>query len=211
MPTKETAAKTPRKAPAATAKSVIATSAPLDTTPIALGNIIRDRATGFQGVAIMKAEMIDGSTQFALQPKSKLGDDGESSVPQAWFVDVQLCEFVEVGVGGLLSKPHPETPFILGEEVEDLATKHRGIATERIFHINGCVHYTVVGKVTAEGKTVAHNIDWKRLKRVGKGITKDIVKTGAGDTPQTNKTPNEQPAARSRGGAPMRMAPSRSV
>ncbi len=185
-------------------------------TPIKLGNIVRDSATGFEGIANIKVEMIDGSTQYALQPRVKVDDkgEGEMKMPEGYLIDVQLLEYVGEGVAGKL-KPHPQTPFILGEEVKDTVTGFKGIVIDRVFHLNGCVHLTVVPQVGKDGAAArGSNFDWKRLKRIGKGVSesikaKAVEPESVGERADTGKTSDETPPARKYGGAPMQSVRSR--
>lgn len=178
------------------------------TQPIKLGNIVRDVASGFSGMATMKVEMLDGSTQYGIQPKVKAGEDADMKLPDAILVDVQVLEFVEDGIAAQVPA-HPQTPLILGQQVKDEITGLKGMIIDRIFHLNGCVHYTVAPKIGADGKwTRSVQFDWKRLKVVGKGVSETITRKGGGETPATNKSADEHVGARTRGGAPMSRAPS---
>ena len=67
----------------------------MKTNEIKLGNKVRDRVTGFTGIAISRVEYLNGCVQFCIKPPvdSKTGknNDGE-------YVDSQQVEFVSNGL-----------------------------------------------------------------------------------------------------------------
>jgi len=63
---------------------------------IKLGNKVKDKVTGFTGIAITKCIFLNGCIQFALQPKAN--KDGE--VPKSRWVDIQQLEYIEMGMEG---------------------------------------------------------------------------------------------------------------
>jgi hypothetical protein len=74
-----------------------------------LGNVLRDRITGFEGIATARVEYLNGCIQFCL--KRKIGADGK--MPEAEYIDSQQLEFVGDGLavvqtatGGVM----PDTP-----------------------------------------------------------------------------------------------------
>ena len=63
------------------------------TEQIKLGTKVRDRITGFTGIAVGKIEHINGCIQFIVRPKGK---DGKT-MPDAWNIDVDHLEIVSSG------------------------------------------------------------------------------------------------------------------
>ena len=61
---------------------------------IELGNKVRDKVTGFEGIAIAKIEYINGCIQFCVKPKVK--EDGK--MPDGEYIDVDDLEIVYKGI-----------------------------------------------------------------------------------------------------------------
>ncbi len=59
-----------------------------------LGQELRCKITGFQGVAISYLKFISGCVQYCLRPK--VGDDGK--YPDGTYIDVENLEYVGPGV-----------------------------------------------------------------------------------------------------------------
>jgi hypothetical protein len=55
-----------------------------------LGQTLKDKVTGFTGIATAKVEYLSGCVQFGLQPEI----DKEGKVPDAAFFDFQRLEIV---------------------------------------------------------------------------------------------------------------------
>lgn len=149
-----------------------------------LGVEAKDRVTGFKGLVIQKVEQVSGNVMWAIQPRGR-----GTTIPEAYNIDGHLLEVTGIGISKLLP-PVDDTPtLILGEAVQDVVTGLKGIATEKITFQNGCVHFTVVSKLTKDGKDVhTYTIDHKRLKRTGPGISVRQTKS-AKDTAADHKGP----------------------
>ena len=61
---------------------------------IELGNKVRDKVTGFEGIATAKIEYINGCIQFCVKPKVK--EDGK--MPDGEYIDVDELEIVDKGI-----------------------------------------------------------------------------------------------------------------
>lgn len=60
---------------------------------IKLGNKVRDKVTGYEGVATARVEYLNGCVQFCVKPK--VGSDGKMPDPE--YIDVQQLEVVSQG------------------------------------------------------------------------------------------------------------------
>lgn len=57
---------------------------------IKLGNKVRDKVTGYEGVATARVEYLNGCVQYCVKPK--VGSDGKMPDPE--YIDVQQLEVV---------------------------------------------------------------------------------------------------------------------
>jgi hypothetical protein len=142
---------------------------------IKLGMIVRDPGTGLTGIASLKAELLSGSIQYAIQPEG----DGKT-MPEAMFCDDFLLEYVGEGVSKKTPTPDEAATFRLGEELEDTVTGFKGYAIDRTTYLNGCVHYTLqphkqklgfFAKLLGEAPRGTH-FDFKRLRKISDGVAK---------------------------------------
>ena len=58
---------------------------------IKLGDEVRDRITGFEGMAVQRSEYLNGCVQFEVQPKA----DEKGELPDSAFVDEQQLEIIK--------------------------------------------------------------------------------------------------------------------
>jgi hypothetical protein len=195
----------PRAPKAAAAKTAAPKADGAVSTPfkspadIKLGMKVRDPASGLIGIAGHRTELISGTVQFAIQPEG----DGKS-VPNSYYVDDFLLEYVDDGISAKCPTPAP-ADYPLGVELKDTITGFTGIAVERCTYLNGCIHYTLQPEETKKsaiagllGETArATHFDYKRLKP-----------TKAGQKAIDKLKPEEKTFKRSPTGGPTRMAAS---
>jgi hypothetical protein len=74
---------------------------------IELGMLVRDRVTGFNGIAIQKCEYLTGCVQFAVKPQSLTKEGAPKDA--LWF-DIDSLEYVGPGVGVRVEIPGGPTP-----------------------------------------------------------------------------------------------------
>ena len=124
-----------------------------------IGYTVRDVVSGLTGIATRYIEMLSGSKQYAIQPR---GDGKE--MPAGYDIDVQTVEAVSPRVLAVIS-PDPNVVVRLGDEVEDIITGLRGIATVKTTFANGCTYFDVVGRKTPDDDDPkAAFVEHKRLK-----------------------------------------------
>jgi len=61
---------------------------------IKLGNKVRDKVTGFEGIATAKVEYINRCVQFCVKPP--VGKDGK--MPDGEYIDIDELEIVDEGI-----------------------------------------------------------------------------------------------------------------
>ena len=58
---------------------------------IELGQTVRDKVTGFKGIAITKCKYLNGCIQYSIQPR--VNDNGE--IPKDQWIDEQQLEIIK--------------------------------------------------------------------------------------------------------------------
>jgi len=61
---------------------------------IKLGNKVRDKITGFEGIVISRVEYINKCTQFCVKPK--MDEDGK--MPDGEYIDIEQLEVIGKGI-----------------------------------------------------------------------------------------------------------------
>lgn len=103
-----------------------------------LGSKLRDRCSGFEGIAIARADMWNGCTQFGLQPPG-----APDKLADATYFDHHQLEFVDDGLSKDLPPMGSDMGIDFGDEVKDRASGMLGIVIERISFMNGCVYFHI--------------------------------------------------------------------
>ena len=60
---------------------------------IKLGNKVRDKVTGYEGIATARVEYLNGCVQYCVKPK--VGSDGKMPDPE--YIDIQQLEVLSEG------------------------------------------------------------------------------------------------------------------
>ena len=68
---------------------------------IRLGNKVKDKVTGYTGIAVTKVEYLNGCVQFCVKPE--VGKDGK--MPDGEYIDVHQLSFGLEGDGWRLVLP----------------------------------------------------------------------------------------------------------
>lgn len=141
-----------------------------------LGATLRDKVSGFTGIAHSKTEFLTGNVQFSLQPPAKDG-----TLPEVIGFDAHQLEESPGAVVPNIAPSAAGLALVLGEKFKDMITKFEGIATRRTTFLNGCVYYVVLNEETIDktGKKEGPQemfLEWSRLERVGAGVSTKIAK-----------------------------------
>ena len=86
----------------------------MDLKEIPLGYEVRDKITGFKGLAVAKLVFLNGCVQYSLKPKL----DKDSKMVDASVFDSQQVEIIGMGIVKKVPKPKPtggdmpDTPII---------------------------------------------------------------------------------------------------
>lgn len=147
---------------------------------LALGQKMRDRVTGFTGIAVVMTDFMTGNRQYTLAPSQ---DDKLNKDKGELAFDAHQLEYVSKVLDPI---PAPkDTGIVLGRKVKDLVTDFAGIATLRSEFLNGCVYYTVVAKIDKENRHTEGFYEYKRLESVGEGVLPKIEQRIAAEKPAT--------------------------
>lgn len=145
-----------------------------------LGTEVRDRVSGFAGIATSMSEKLSGTIQIGVQPKT--GEKGE--MPEAYAIDYQILEVVGEGVSKNIPPVDNAVTVALGDEVIDTVSGYKGITVEKATFVNGCVHFGVQSKVVKDNKCPEPlYFDHKRLKVVKAGAAQKAAQPAEGKAP----------------------------
>lgn len=135
---------------------------------IQLGMTVKDKVTGFMGVAESKAEYLHGCDRWDVQPVMK--EDG--SVPESKMIDEPQLKVINNGTLVMVPLPSPPVKAKLGIEVEDPISGIKGIVAGRAVYLNGCVRILIAPK--HDGKLVKdyclHWVDEPQIEIVKPGL-----------------------------------------
>lgn len=145
-------------------------------TDIKLGCIAVELSSGVEGTVVSRLETFNGNVQYAIQPKAK---KGTNTLPEAWNFDQALVKYKAKGISDKATPPQA-TDIVVGDEVEDIISGHKGIASSKNTFINGCVFFNVESKGNPAKKIEASVlfVSCVRLKKVGSDTLKPIVPKG---------------------------------
>lgn len=140
---------------------------------IALGSVVTDLASGLEGTAVARSDLFNGNVQYIVQPKAFKGAD---KLPEQWSMDSLTLKVKGKGISAQAVTPQ-HTDLQVGDEVQDIISGHKGVATAKTTYINGCVYFDVV-KPSNEAKKIESTsmyLSCTRLTKVGKKRITPIV------------------------------------
>lgn len=133
---------------------------------IALGLMVRDKVTGFVGVADNRAEFMHGCTRYYIQPQ--INRDG--AVPEGALFDEPQIEIIQP-VNAVVPEPvEPPVRCAMGQKVRDPITSIEGIVCGRAVYLNGCSRVYVVPKMNDRGISLEYWTDEERVEIVGANL-----------------------------------------
>jgi len=154
------------------AASIDLTKLPSVTPDTKLGTVVVDLLSGLTGALNSKNEKLSGNIQFGIQPMG-----GGAVMPDTVWVDYQTLVIHDSGVSDRVPAPDNTVTVKLGEAVEDVVSGVKGVATDKVTFINGCVVFGVQPKVDKDGKLPdTIYLDHKRLKTTNAGVSEDSKK-----------------------------------
>lgn len=160
------------------------------TEKLALGLTLRDKISGFTGIAASQIDFLTGNVQFVLQGEAKDG-----AIPEGVGIDAHQL-FVVPCSGTVPTIPAPAHSIELGWKVKDIVMGVEGIAVRRATFVNGCVYYTVVTEKTAKNASEEYFIEGNRLDKTGCGVLAKITKKLALASEKPPGGPMTRPSAR---------------
>ena len=129
-------------------------------TSIHLGDRVRDKVTGFEGIAVSCSEYLTGQVRVVIEGKA--GDTGTGDMIS---VDWQLLELVEKGAVEYSGVPDFEYPFALGDRVVCKLTQSKGVATEFSHFLN-----VGITRKPKKGQSDFYHNSWQYFELVEKGV-----------------------------------------
>ena len=154
--------------------------------PFAIGVKARDLVTGLEGILTARADLLQGSRQWAIQPPA---DPESKDVPKAVYTDEVSLETLDAGIRDRIPPRTPLAVFRLGEEVLDKMTGFQGFVAEQVQYQNGCVSYALVGRrLDRDGAPQVITVDCTRVERVGKGHTTPEIAAAPPERPPVSRT-----------------------
>lgn len=135
-----------------------------------LGSKVRDRITGFTGFATARSQLISGMVQYTLSPS--VTEDKPEVLPEVKGMDYNTLELI--AEPGIEPVEPIESSIMPGFEVRDLITKHKGIVTNKIWFINGCIYYDIIVTSKNESKELEPRLvlPHDRVEYIGHGLVK---------------------------------------
>lgn len=157
---------------------------------IPLGTIVRDRVTGFIGVAENCATFMYGCDRYCVQPQV----DKDGKIPDSVMIDGPQLEVVEGRERVMDAEPMPTPLLAMGQLVDDPISGRSGTVTGRSTYLNGCSRVLVSPKQTGAEEPTSWWVDEKQLvgkKKLG-GTAKVPVKP---DNASTRRTGGPAPSS----------------
>lgn len=136
---------------------------------IKLGQEVEDRTSGFKGIANSIIELLSGTIQVGIQPRS---DDG--SFKDSMAVDYQVVKVIGDGIIKEVALPKIErTDIRLGMRVVDVISGAEGITVCKVTYLNGCITFSIDLGVDKDGKPMPREFsNCKHLRQVESFWTK---------------------------------------
>jgi hypothetical protein len=118
-------------------------------TDVLLGQLVREKITGFEGIVCALSYEVDGTVFVGIQPRGL--DNGNPREPLDF--DIERVEVVDATPAILNTKGDAARLSVrLGAVYRDRVTGLVGTATRRIDFLGGCTRITIRPKVDKDGK-----------------------------------------------------------
>lgn len=118
---------------------------------IEIGDIARDKVTGYSGVVIGHTKWLNGCDRIGI--RSKKLKDGKPQGAE-WFDEMEI-EVLEKNVVDFDIKRVPQTKIKMGDRVRDKVTETEGIVTAITIYVDNPVNYGIQNeKLNEDGKPV---------------------------------------------------------
>ncbi len=109
-----------------------------------LGVLLRDKITGFEGLATGRSDMLTGCTQFSVQPQGK-----PDAILEGKQIDYHTLEVIGPGISDIAPIEDQTVTLKLGQKVRDKISGYTGTTVDRVTFFNGCVYFGVQREATA--------------------------------------------------------------
>jgi hypothetical protein len=122
---------------------------------IPLGTVVKDKVTGFIGVAESRGTYLYGCDRYCIQPK--IANDGK--MPESKMIDEPQLEIVEGEELVMSPAGEPKQLVELGQFVLDPARDMEGTVMGRAVYLNGCSRLYIQPKQKGEKERKAWWVD----------------------------------------------------
>jgi hypothetical protein len=140
---------------------------------IPLGSVVKDRVTGFTGVAENRATFMYGCDRYCVQPK--VGEDGK--MIDSVMIDEPQLEVVESEKRVMEPSTEPECLVDMGQVVIDPIKGMEGTVTGRAVYLNGCSRVLIQPKQSGEKERKSWWVDEQQVEvKNTSSEKKDITK-----------------------------------
>lgn len=137
---------------------------------IALGSRAMDKVTGLTGIVNAEYRHMYGVNQYSIQPGVV---DGK--IPDSYYIDEPVIQVLDEGISNDVPKAQ-QLQFTFGEEVQDTISLQRGIISNILIHLNGCVSFGVTTSSVDNKNPEIFFVNQNRLKFISAGISEPQVK-----------------------------------
>ncbi|SDP85125.1 hypothetical protein [Desulforhopalus singaporensis] len=127
---------------------------------IPLGTIVKDKVTGFIGVAENRATYLFGCDRYCIQ--ARVGEDGK--IPESVMIDEPQLEIVEGEKRVMAPIGTPDKRVELGQLVKDPVRDQCGTVIGRAVYLNGCSRVLVEPKQTGINEKESWWVDEKQVE-----------------------------------------------
>lgn len=135
---------------------------------ILLGIIVRDKVTGFIGVAENRATFLYGCDRYCVQPKI----DKEGKMPESKMIDEPQLEIVEGEVAAMEPAIEPKQLVEMGQLVLDPIRSTEGTVIGRAVYLNGCSRVLIQPKQKGEKERKSWWVDEPQVELRNRFIKK---------------------------------------
>lgn len=120
----------------------------MEETKIQLGDLAKDKITGFEGIVVSCSTFLHNTDRAQLQPRElKEGRPQDSK-----GFDVSMLQLIEKHA--VLTPPPLEHEFKLGDQAKDQLSECKGVITCLTEYITGCTHAVIQSAQMKDGHPV---------------------------------------------------------
>jgi hypothetical protein len=127
---------------------------------IALGVVVRDKVTGFTGIAENRATFMYGCDRYCVQPKI----DKDGKIPDSVMIDEPQLEWVDGEERVMSPVGTPDILVEMGQLVLDPIRNIEGTVVGRAVYLNGCSRIIIQPKKSGKKEIKSFWVDEKQVE-----------------------------------------------